>query len=887
MDTNLQHEILALLQRDYGFKHKGNYLREGTCPTCGKRTLYTSYDHPWLLRCGRLNHCGAEFAVRDLYSALFENWSKRYQPTDKNPHASADAYLRLARGFDVQRMQGLYTQEQYWSAEKDLGTATVRFALEKGWWERLIDQPERFGKMKARFAPGMQVAGIGWYSPHTERLLNTASELWLVEGIFDALALEHHDLAAIATLSAQNFPEKVLDGIARRGARKPTLIWALDNDAGARKCTRHFVKRARTMGFTCKAALLHQPAGGKLDWNDLHLRVMAKDAEESTTEWHKAVDEARYQGAIFLAQNTYEKAALLYQRTKRTAFPVEFENEWHWFAIDRKRLAEAEEENGDGESTLERNLRIAAECKRILNCNPQVLYFQKSLISEENFYFFQIDFPKNKKPQVQCTFSGNQVASAIEFKKRLLGMAAGAVFTGTAHHLDYLIDEQTSDIKLIDTIDYVGYARNHSCWMLGNLAVQHGQCYRINKEEYFEFDKLYLKCVNKSIQLEISPDTQGYRTEWLEWIWQCFGVNGIIALAFWTGSLFAEHIRSQFKSFPFLEVTGEPGSGKTTLLTFLWKLLGRSDYEGFDPSKATVAGRSRAMGQVAAMPVVLLEADRSTPDRAHAKKFDWDELKDFFGGGNLRTHGVKNSGNDAYKPPFRGTIVIAQNAAVDASEAILTRIVKLHFKRPQVSTESRTAADNLNALPVEAVSHFIITACRAEKRFMETFATGFKQYEAVLRQDPQLRLERVIKNHAQMMALIDCLHLIIPLDNAMREACVIALQEMGQERQQAVSPDHPAVNVFWETYEYLEGLSDERVVNHSRKPDRIAINLNDFYATAMIYSQKVPELELLRKLLPHSRRYKFLGSNVSVCSALRAPDTCKTKTVKCWTFEAT
>lgn len=49
-------------------------------------------------------------------------------------------------------------------------------------------------------------------------------------------------------------------------------------------------------------------------------------------------------------------------------------------------------------------------------------------------------------------------------------------------------------------------------------------------------------------------------------------------------------------SFLFLEIVGEPGSGKTTLIQFLWKLFGR-DYEGFDPSKSTAAGRMRTFTQ--------------------------------------------------------------------------------------------------------------------------------------------------------------------------------------------------------------------------------------------------------------------------------------------------
>ncbi|MCP5904682.1 ATP-binding protein, partial [Klebsiella pneumoniae] len=91
--------------------------------------------------------------------------------------------------------------------------------------------------------------------------------------------------------------------------------------------------------------------------------------------------------------------------------------------------------------------------------------------------------------------------------------------------------------------------------------------------------------------------------------------------AFWLGALFAEQIRAVQKSYPFLEVVGEPGSGKSTLLEFLWRLSGRPDYEGFDPSKSTPVARARNFAQVGNLPVCLIEGDR-TLDNAKQRAFD-------------------------------------------------------------------------------------------------------------------------------------------------------------------------------------------------------------------------------------------------------------------------
>lgn len=169
---------------------------------------------------------------------------------------------------------------------------------------------------------------------------------------------------------------------------------------------------------------------------------------------------------------------------------------------------------------------------------------------------------------------------------------------------------------------------------------------------------------------------------------------------------------------------------------------------------------------------------------------------------------------------------------------------------------------------------------------METFAARVAVYETALRERKELRLERVIKNHAQMMALIDCLKLVLPIPDEMARATIAQLAGMAMERQEAINADHPAVAEFWDVFEYLENTSGNRVVNHSRTADTIAINLNEFAAKAAQYGQKIEDLKLLRDLLHNSQRNKFIASNVAVNSIIRAGDLGKPGIVKCWTFKA-
>lgn len=932
MDHKLREDVLQRLEADFGLQHMAGtqYMRKGTCPQCNQRRLFSRYDQPWFIRCGREQKCRYMEPVKELYSDLFDDWSKRAPATDDQPAASAKAYLTFARGFDVAMIEGWYTQENYFDRDLNIGSATVRFPLEKGgYWERLIDKPNRFGKKKARFKPGESYKGHWWVPPCVDLL--QVEELWIVEGIFDAIALVQNGISAVAALSSNAYPEESLKAlITSRGGKTPKLIWALDNEPGAHKYTRMWVRQARDLGFTCDAAQIPQPDSRKVDWNDLHQRwAFMEDVEARTQRIDKELDDAKHHGALLIAESAVEKALLMYQWREREEFHFGFDSRLYWWKLDISKFNSAmqaldasdnhEDQQLNDKARRAKALRMSGCVVEIANCYPKALYFQRNEITDESWYFFRVDFPHDGG-SVKNTFTGGQVAAASEFKKRLLGMGAGAVFTGSGQQLDKIMKDQLFGIKTVQTIDYVGYSREYGCYVFNDIAIRDGQLITINEEEFFEMGKLKLKSLQKGVKIALQKDAKDYDAQWLNLLWQCFGAQGTVALTFWFGSLFAEQIRARYQSFPFLEATGEAGAGKTTLLTLLWKLFGREGYEGFDPSKSTKAGRSRLMGQISAMPVVLLESDRSGDDKAHAKTFEWDELKDYYGGGTLATKGVKTAGNETYEPPFRATIAISQNAPVVASEAIMTRIVKLHFVRPTVTAESRAAADLLNSLEGPKLSNFLLQAVRKESEVMELFASRMPGYEAKLRtlhshcfacetpfKDEQsdcahcgnklrgyIRVERINKNHAQLLVLLDCLRLVLPLSEPQISHTRTQIIRMAIERQSSISSDHPVVTEFWEVYEYLEGLdADGPVVNHSKKENTIAINLNDFVKCAADHRQKVADISELRERLKDSRSRKLIDTNKATDSAVRAHQAkhssatiTKQPIVKCWIFQA-
>ncbi len=924
----LRSDVLERLQRDYGLQHRTGtkYMRKGECPKCRKKEMYTFVETPWMIICGRQEKCGHTMHVKDIYDDLFEDWTKRAPATEEHPKATARAYLEFNRGFDWGLISTWLTQESYFSREHNAGSATVRFDLDKGgYWERLIDRPHRFGKMKARFKPGDSYKGVWWCPPSVD--LQEVKELWIVEGIFDAIALVHNGEAAVSAMSSNAFPEASLKALLQaREGNLPKLVWALDNEAGANAYTRKWVRLARQMGFLCQAALIPQRDGRKTDWNDLHLRwKYIDDIEDRADRIHKDLKEARHEGDLLLAETAAEKALLLYDWHNRGDFHMRFADRLYWFKLDMEKFNRAMTDLENSERHEDQLLNQAQQRQKALqqsgtiseiaNCYPQALYFQRNEVTDESWYYFRVDFPHDAG-SVKNTFTSGQLSAASEFKKRLLGMGAGAMYTGSGQQLDRLMKDQLFGIKTVSTIDYMGYSKEYGAYVYGDLAIKEGNVYQVNQEDYFEFGKMRLKTLQKGVIVQTTTDSKAYNEEWLRLVWTCFGAHGLVSLLFFFGSLFCEQIRGRHQSFPFLEATGEAGAGKTTLLNLLWKLLGRPGYEGFDPMKSTKAGRSRLMAQVSGMPVVFLEADRHSDDRAHAKTFEWDELKDFFGGGTLATKGVKTAGNETYEPPFRGTIVISQNAAVSAHEAIMTRIVKLHFVRPTVTPESRAAADQLNALDGKVLSHFLIKALRNESVVLESFHAAIPVYETKLRRlnthcfhcnttlplegscrtcGNDLRgvitIERINKNHAQLLALLDCIRNVITLTEVQVATTRRQILEMAMERQRITNVDHPAVVEFWQVYDYLESLYDTPLVNHSKNDDVIAINLNEFAERAAEHRQKLADVTTLKDLLKESKSHKYLeyknvDSAVRSAQAVRNMMVTRCPTVKCWIFKA-
>lgn len=885
-------EILERLQQEFRFRSsRGEVLRDGRCPGCNRNSLWIHKKKPRLLRCNRENNCGFVELVSERYPDLFGNYSERCPATPEDPKRTAREYL-TDRGFNPALIANWYQQGSFRlkNAPGQPEAPTVRIPLWGSvYWERLIDDKHvRLYNRKTNYPAGTRKRGRHWAPP--EQTINPGDTVVITEGIFNAWAFLHlnhaegSDYRVVAALDSSNFPTDLLNSLAGQGI---TWVLAYDNDLAGQGHTQQYVDQLQSHQETWQVCLTET---AESDWAD---------------EWQRRrltrqyVNDGLWRGRLATAPDGRSVAfwQWLRQPDRNNYVLTEFNRALYAYTVDPEARKFIRQISGSDDpsrfwtdpaadvNTVEEHVAANMTGGRISNCLPRFLYVERDPLTDERAYCFEIRF-FNNSPRQLVSLDGSCLESPASFNKSLLTRTSGGTFDGNTRALNLLkkrwFDQNTVEVK---RCRFAGYDQDTGVYVFPDFGYYQGRWIPKNQYGYIDTGRHRIKTGLSSRALPIvrcEPDS----VDWIGDFHTVFGDEGLIVLSWWLGTLFAEQIRDQYQSWPFLELSGEPGSGKTTLIKFLWRCCGRSDdYEGFDPAKSTPVGRSRNLERYSNLPVVVIEADRKTNFYSGKNSFDFNEFKPFYNGGIIRSIGVRNHNNETIEPQFRGGVLISQNASVDSDDdAVTERIVCCQLSRPRPTGDATQSgksqepvrplntklANRLERLGVEQLGSWLHLALTLEKTLLEQFGQHLQAVTDRWETDAADVRPRIVLNHAQIAAWCRCLQTLFPgyITDEIVHSVELRLLSATLQRESLAREDSVVVDQFWSYYEYLNNQSVDDVngnpslcetLNHSLNPDLIAIHLQEFEEAAAKHNlERLPYRELKRQL-PYSSKHPFVG----------------------------
>ncbi|MCF7970825.1 MAG: toprim domain-containing protein [Methylococcaceae bacterium] len=724
------------------------------CPDCGKPEAYAHANEPNVIICHRMSQCGAKTLTRELYPDLFNTFEERFKPTPTNPRATAEAFLQ-ARGLDTASLN--FSQGSVFEKGKTYPTVKIPFAGIS--FERLIDYQ---GSNKTRLST--------YKGKHYEtKAVQEAKQVYVVEGIFDALALAQVGLPAIATLSSTHNPESCFK-------KEVRYILGFDNDSAGIKAVKKFKTYLNERGINFSVQL---PPIGK-DWNDLLISgALGADKQASTLalcEWR---------GALAMAKNALDYFEIFSkQKPYNNAF-FEFNQQTY------KGTFKAGENEGDQPTEH--------KVMRMLDCVLNIAYsIEDASLQYESRLSHIINAVSSREGINTLRFKGADFSALNDFKSKLLQYRL--LFFGSGSDLTYFAEYlfQKKPIKVREC-QSLGYDPLSGCYVLNKfLYDKDGKHYAIDKDGYFHNHKLKpFSGQDKSITRIDMVDV----AKFIQALHGAYGDKGLLALGFWVSTTFSHVIFKEFGFFPFMSFHGDPHCGKSDLTTTLNRCF-FIDSEGLAMSSGnTKKGELRTISQKSSMVTAMLEG------RKNSVRFDYDSILPLYNRNSLQVRAQTTNDNQVHDLKFTGALAFVQNVEQFISKPAKERVVSIHFTHDGLD-DTYDAWQHLKTYSPEqlaGIGHFIL---RNRTYFEKEINKEINETANYLRAQG-VGIDRIAKNHAVAYAGASLLmELTKPAikDNFINFTLQAAMSKIETARSELLLADH--------FMEFIESFSNKQGVYH-------------------------------------------------------------------------
>lgn len=713
MNRELNDKILGALKQSGYWTNKtrenGKTIQGITCPACGSKGAAWAYAEGLMsINCNRLSSCGARTKTLELFNITIDI-EKENAPTKTDPKRPARAYIE-SRGIKcaIKGLEYFYLPSvrggRSGAVMFSVGTDSQGKKVSNG---RLINPSSDQGKTHNIGS----TSGQYWQHPGVE--YEGGKPTYVTEGIIDALSLSEIDLQSIAAIAAGQDPSKL---------KLPSfnnLVFAFDNDEAGTKATKKWLQQ-----FPSAKAIM--PDRG-MDWNDL--------LRSGTPDHVKAVFHAnllRYETNAKLAMASSARDYADVHNDFHSKPPGLFTHNGSTY------FGSLKIKGSETSISVERVGKFIVEIQSFINVGNE---------SDKEFLYQIRVKPKGARP-ITCIANGESLSTAKGLKSFFLTHAKVS-YEGTANATT-AFTTQLANWKApeVRQPQYKGFDPESGWYVFSDYGVdKEGNIHWKDKSGLFKISHNSMitpapQAEEKAVTPSKSPKASPKQI--YELIHRAWGGNGAMAFSWAIGSWFVQAIKQEIGFYPFQSFYGPPACGKTNLTEKL-QLLQGIDEEGLDlSSTSTAKGIARKIHGLSGMFAALLEF---TDDNNKAMGFT--NLLSAYNKGGSMVQAKFSANLDTKETPLLCALLFSQNVEPWKNSQQKQRVISLHFQKENLTSETRSALNELNQISKEDLAAVMLEILKQRKHIESTW---LNEYHYACADLENIQEERIRNNHALVLA---------------------------------------------------------------------------------------------------------------------------------------
>ncbi|WP_373498733.1 toprim domain-containing protein [Desulfococcus sp.] len=618
-----------------------------------------------------------------------------FPPDDSDPHRPATVYLQR-RGLSEALKDLDYT---YWPNVRGTGSGAVMFSIsasEDGKMicnGRLLNPPKGEGKTHNIG----KTSGLFWMHPGLE--YNETDEVFVTEGIIDALSLIEMGQKAVAVLSSGADPAKLDFSWIKN------MTLAFDRDRAGIRAFRRFEEyfSDKNNGLQTKPQKMVSVHG---DWNDLLMQKGSNKAREMLKDKRKLFEQ---EASLALAQTHHAYASMLYE-FKRQSGLFKYNDRYCYSKTKHSR---------------EEIIVVSTEVSDFV---LEIAHFELDTTnSERPVYSYRLNIQLASGGSTSCTVEAEEISTPDKMRTTFLKQGR-AVWMGdtdaTKALLRHIVDTKVPVVRKVFTS---GYDEVTGCYMFRTHMIdKDGDLHLPDEKGLFRLSrKDYIKpAEHHSIQPMEGVDPALIR----RLIYDAWGAKGLAALSWVTASWFVNQIKQKTGFFPLLSMHGDSQTGKSNLVRIL-NSCQCFDEEGIPMRKTNTAkGELRKIGQKSGAFIAMLE----WPSDGAPTRFDLDTILTLFNINPLQVRAVKSNDIQTTEIKFPGALMFVQNNEPFKTKQQKERVISLEFKDTELNEITFKAFKELETISCSHKAWFYAAVMRRRTYIEENWHEEYERAKRAL-----------------------------------------------------------------------------------------------------------------------------------------------------------